>query len=212
MVINPSLVAKVIASSTAFPTTLATIASQETSSQMVALAVRGGGEALVDLTRAKFRTEALSGYGVVSALLFSQSMSMFNSIPKKMHDDDGEKNHWVEDSATVLLAVTSLISVIACLTTTFIFALCGMYTRNAVGMGNDLGYINFIEQTANIRKIGFKAMLISQYSMQSSFVVSIFLKFKGKLRILLGPIALIFSLWSMSVWGPIFRIAAETLF
>lgn len=211
MVINPSLVAKVIASSASVPTTLATIASQETSSQMVALAVRGGGEALVDLTRAKFRTEALSGYGVVSALLFSQSMSMFNSTPKKMLDDHGE-NHWVEDSATVLLAVTSLISVIACLTTTFIFALCGMYTRNAVGMGNDLGYINFIEQTANIRKIGFKAMLISQYSMQSSFVVSIFLKFKGKLRILLGPIALIFSLWSMSVWGPIFRIAAETLF
>ncbi|GFH54749.1 predicted protein [Chaetoceros tenuissimus] len=211
MVVNPSLVAKVIASSASFPTTLANIATQETSSQMVALAVRGGGEALVNLTRAKFRTEALSGYGVVSALLFSQSMSMFNSIPKKMQDDDGE-NHWVEDSATVLLAVTSLVSVIACLTTTFIFALCGMYTRNAVGMGNDLGYINFIEQTANIRKIGFKAMLISQYSMQSSFVVSIFLKFKGKLRMLLGPIALIFSLWSMSVWGPIFRIAAETLF
>ena len=211
MVINPSLFAKVITSSTSLPTTLATIASQETSSQMVALAVRGGGEALVHLGRAKFRTEALSGYGVVSALLFSQSMSMFNSIPKKMQDDDGE-NHWVEDSATLLLAVTSLISVIACLTTTFIFALCGMYSRNAVGMGNDLGYINFLEQTSNIRKIGFKAMLISQYSMQSSFVVSIFLKFKGKLRILLGPIALIFSLWSMSVWGPIFRIAAETLF
>jgi len=228
MLISSSLVAKSLISTTTMiltPQSIAPIVKTGKqileggfaglSSPAVALALRGGSavlEASLDPNRIKMKTEALGGYSVVSVLLLSQTMSLLNSAPKKLKNADDGKHFKIENAAIILLAVMSLVSVISCMTTTFSFSLIGMYAKNAVGMDNDAGYLKFLEATSKIRVTGFRSMVLSLYSMQIAFVISIFLKFKGKLMFILGPAALTLTVLSTSWWGPIIKIASETVF
>jgi len=160
-----------------------------------------------DLTRAMMRTEALSTYSVIAALLIISSVSIYNATPKKMKQNH-EKKSKIENYATSLFMFANILGVLSGLSTTIIFSLSGLYSKTALGLGNEIIFLEFLHSTMNVRKFGFKCMVTSLVTFKLCFVLSIFLNFKGKIGGIVSGIAALAAFLSSLKWMSVIQKAS----
>jgi hypothetical protein len=171
-----------------------------------ALALRGGAE-VMDLTRVRIRLEGLSAYGVVSSLMLNAALRLYSSSPKKL-----QKGETCANIAKILFAISVGSSVLAGAYTTVVFSLLGLYAKSAIGMGKDAACMEFMTGTEHMRLYAFDAFLVALIAFKSSFVLSLFLNYEGKLRWWASGIAAAVSLLSWYHWSTIMVIARNLLF
>ena len=191
-------------SSVALPSAVAVVAPE-----VAALALRGGGSPQVlDLTRVRIRLEGLQAYGVVTTLLMNAALRLYSGTPKKLQDGEQAAN-----VAKILFAISMGCSVLAGAYSTVVFALLGLYSKSALGLGKDEAFLEFFAETASIRDMGFHAFVIALISFKASFVLSLFLNYgEGKMRWWASGIAAIVSVLSYYHWSSIMTIAGRLLF
>ena len=185
--------------------------------------IRGGGaaaaaaDAAFDLTRARIRLEGLSAYGVTCALLMNAALRVFGSTPKtiqELPEKEGPERRRVraENIATVVFSASTCLSILCGLYTTIVFSMLALYSKTALGMGIDANYLKFFEMTASIRKSGFDMYVLSLLSFNGSFAMSLFLHYKGPMRMGLSGLAFVFTLFSWVNISRIMGLASVLLF
>jgi hypothetical protein len=185
--------------------------------------VRGGGgaaaaaDAAFDLTRARIRLEGLSAYGVTCALLMNAALRVFGGTPKtiqELPEKEGPERRRVraENIATVVFSASTCLSILCGLYTTIVFSMLALYSKTALGMGIDANYLKFFEMTASIRKSGFDMYVLSLLSFNGSFAMSLFLHYKGPMRMGLSGLAFVFTLFSWVNISRIMGLASVLLF
>jgi hypothetical protein len=161
----------------------------------------------MDLTRVRIRLEGLSGYGVVSALMMNAALRLYSSAPKKLQKGETHNN-----IAKILFAISVGASVLAGAYTTVVFSLLGLYAKSAIGMGKDAACMEFMADTEHMRLYAFDAFLVALIAFKSSFVLSLFLNYEGKVRWWASGITAVVSLLSWYHWSSIMGIAGKLLF
>ena len=53
----------------------------------------------------------------------------------------------MENRATVIFTVLSILCILSGVTTSIIFSFLGLYSKTALGMGNDEGFVKFFDAT-----------------------------------------------------------------
>lgn len=173
-----------------------------------AIALRcGGSQPPFDLTRARIRLEGLHSYGVVTTLMLNASLRLFSATPKPIKA--GEK---VNNIAKILFVGLIVASVLSGLYTTVVFGLLGMYAKTAIGLNKDLADMQFFEMTSSFRENAFHTFIISLLSFNSSFILSLFLNYEGKMRWWVAGSAAVLSVISWWQWSEIMSIASTLIF
>ena len=166
-----------------------------------------GGAAALDLGRTKLRLEGLHQYGVVTALLMNASLRLFSMTPKKL-DNDGS----LQDKAKVFFTAAVATTVVFSAYTVIVFSLLGLYSKRALGLGEDAAFVEFFQATTMIRESGFNAFILALVSFKSSFVLSLWLNFEGKMRWWLSGLVLGADLVGWYAWSTIAVLANKILF
>mmetsp|Transcript_23986 Transcript_23986/g.43484 ORF Transcript_23986/g.43484 Transcript_23986/m.43484 type:complete len:229 (+) Transcript_23986:65-751(+) len=182
------------------------------SSLAPAILLRGGGSPTVlDLAHIKIRLEGFHAYGVVTTLMLNAALRLFSSTPKaKEGMVEGES---VNNAAKLIFTAFILLSVISGLYTTVVFSLIGMYSKTALGLDKDVKTLNaFFASTQSIRDNAYHAFILSLVSFSSSFVLSLFLNYKGETRWWLVAVATALSLFSWWQWSTIIHAASQLIF
>lgn len=183
---------------------------QAVASMAPALLARGGGAADVpfDLTHVKIRLEGFHAYGVVTTLMLNASLRLFSATPRAKEGlINGET---INNAAKILFTALIVSSVISGLYTTVVFSLIGMYSKTALGLNKSV--FDFFAATQGIRDNAFHAFIISLISFNSSFILSLFLNYKGEMRWWVAAVAAALSLISWWQWNSIIHIASQLIF
>lgn len=185
----------------------------------VALVLRGGVvDTVLNMDRTKLRLDGLSQYAVVSGLLMNACLRLFSATPKNLEvcnpSDDLEKRRTQRgvNAAKVVFCMANGLSIIAGAYTTVVFSLLGLYSKTALGMGHDQEFLKFFEATLFYRQAAFDAFVLSLVSFELSFLSSLYINYKGKMRYLITGLALCFLLASFYHWATIMAIAGKLLF
>ena len=193
------------------------------------LGLRGGeslASAAFDLNRTRIRLEGLSAYGLIAILLMNSALALYTSVPKTIHTQAGggkdadsdsnitqnNKEMKMENRAAAAFTVLSMLCILSGVTTSVIFSFLGLYSKTALGMGNDEGFIKFFDATQSVRKFGFNSMITSLICFKGSFTISVFLYFKGKTRYALSAFTLLLCIISWLAWFPIITAASSILY
>lgn len=206
MLIQPAVTVVARAFSSTAPSLLASTAPATLSTAATSLIARGGATAL-DLGRTKLRLEGLHQYGVVTALLMNAALRLFSSTPKKL-ENDGSVQDKVKIGFTACVATTVVFSAY----TVIVFSLLGLYSKRALGLGMDAGFVEFFQATSFIRESGFTAFVLALVAFKSSFLLSLWLNFEGKMRWWLSGLVLGVDLIGWVGWSTIMYLANQTLF
>lgn len=186
---------------------------------VLSIATRGGGEAfapeatataaVLDIARVRMRLEGLQVYATLSALLTNACLRLYSSVHEtKSEEKRSTATSWAAD----LFFVCTVISVLSGSFTTIIFGLFSILSKTALGRGLDLEFLEFWKASAMIRESGFESFLCSLISFELSFVLSLFLKFKGRRRNLLLVLASVILLVSIRRWTSLLYLASKLLF
>jgi len=172
-----------------------------------------------DLDRVKIRLDGLSSYGVVTALIMNAGLRLYSATPKKMGTESGpddsaddKRRQKIENFTKVLFGFSVVASILAGAYTTVVFSLLGLYSKTALGLRRDLQYLEFISSTAQIRETAFDSFLLSLVAFEISFVSSIFLQYKGRVRWWLSGAATIAIFATFWQWSSIMTTASKLLF
>lgn len=186
----------------------------------VMVALRGGGAALelfahnkasaLDISRVRMRLEGLQVYATLCALLTNACLRLYSSV--KVSKDEKEKQKFSTRIALDLFYVCVVISVLFGSYTTIVFGLFSLLSKTALGRGYDTEFIEFWRHSTDIRESGFESFLYSLVAFELSFVLSLFLKFKGRRRIMLVALACIILAFSASRWTKLLFLASKYLF
>ena len=170
--------------------------------------VRGGtANTAFVLGRTKLRLEGLHQYGVVTALLMNAALRLFSSTPKKLNNDDS-----FEDKVKMFFTAFVATTVVFSAYTVIVFSLLGLYSKRALGLGQDAAFVEFFQATSVIRESGFTSFLLALLAFKSSFVLSLWLNFEGKMRWWLSGIVLGVDLAGWWAWSTIMTLANKILF
>jgi hypothetical protein len=171
----------------------------------------GGSPTVLDLAHIKVRLEGFHAYGVVTTLMLNAALRLFSSTPKAK--EGLVKGESVNNAAKFLFTAFILLSVISGLYTTVVFSLIGMYSRTALGLDKDVNTLNaFFSSTQSIRDNAYHAFILSVLSFNSSYVLSLFLNYKGETRWWLVAVATALSLFSWWQWSTIIHAASQLIF
>lgn len=143
---------------------------------VMTLAMRGGAAAkavALDLAKEKHHLEVLSSYGVLTVLILNSALRLYTST--KFKRDKTRKNDWV---ICCLFSIFAGTCVITGSFTGIMFQLLGIYSKSALAMGNDAGYLAFKEATLVFRRLGFHTFLTCLCSFVATFLIS----FKNMIR------------------------------
>uniref|UniRef100_A0A7S2LEJ3 Uncharacterized protein n=1 Tax=Leptocylindrus danicus TaxID=163516 RepID=A0A7S2LEJ3_9STRA len=90
----------------------------------------------------------------------------------------------VDNFVGVLFTVFCATTIISGAFTSIVFTLLTLYSKTALSFGEagQAKYLAFSEATHIFRVHGFRTFLVALYSFLVSFVLSLFLKLKGRLR------------------------------
>lgn len=168
-----------------------------------------------DIARASIRLEGLSSYALVAALLMNIGLRLYGSIPKKMNLTAEDTKHYkLENAAAMLSSVFGVICIITGMTTTIIFSFLGLYSKTALGMGNDAGFVEFFSATAGMRAVGFQSMRSCIFCLKGSFVTSTLLDFRGQgnFRYVIFSLSLVLCVMSWMQWSSIVKLAGGILY
>mmetsp|Transcript_27346 Transcript_27346/g.40430 ORF Transcript_27346/g.40430 Transcript_27346/m.40430 type:complete len:237 (-) Transcript_27346:298-1008(-) len=172
-------------------------------------------EKAFDIARARIRLEGLSSYALIAALLMNMALRLYGSIPKKMNLTAGDtKNYKLENAVAMLCSIFAIICIVMGMTTTIIFSFLGLYSKTALGMGNDAGFVEFFSATAEMRRVGFQSMCACIICLKGSLVTSTLLDFRdqGKFRYVMFSLSLVLSVLSWMAWNSIVKLAGGILF
>jgi len=169
--------------------------------------IRGGGE-ILDLTRARVGLESLDSYSVITTLLLNVSLSLFLSTPKKLDDNRPSYENW----AKIIFAIAVSMSVVFGGYSVLVFSLIGLYAKRALGFGKDEAFLQFIAATQGTRVGGFNSFLASLLLLKTSFILSVFINYEGKLRWWLAGLIIALDLIGWWKWSTIYVAARELVF
>lgn len=155
---------------------------------------------------------------VTTALLMNAALRIFSTTPKKMQDlteikdEDAKKLAKIENYVTIAFSALVTVTILSGMYTTITFSLLALYSKTALGMAIDDKYLEFFRMTEPIRQIGFDTYLISLLCFKGSFICSLFLTFKGRLRYWLSGVGSLFLLYSSYNINTIMKFASTLLF
>jgi hypothetical protein len=172
------------------------------------LFLRGGQATTVDLARTSIRLDSINSYAIITALLLNATLRLYSMTPKQMDSN----HHNLENIARLLFVLSAGLSMICGTYTTVVFSLLGLYSKTALGMGQDQAFLQFFAATDQIRKRGFDSFLLALLSFEVCFVASLFLNYDGKIRWWLLSLSSIVAIISWSHWQSIVAIAGNLLF
>ena len=195
-----------LATASNVPNLAVPLSSLTTSAAPVEL-IRGGAEVL-DLTRTRIGLEALHTFAVMTTLLMNASLRLFTSTPKKLD----EKRPSYENLAKIFFGICVAMSVVFGGYCVIVFSLMGLYSKGALGLGQDEALVEFLAQTEGIRAGGFNAFLASLLFFKCSFLSSVFINYEGKMRWWLAGLVLAVDLIGWWKWSTIHVLASKLIF
>ena len=151
------------------------VSSSSPSLDRVTTALRGGAllEAVLDVGRENLKLQAMTTYPTITALVMNASLRLYTSQKFEMGmDEHGNRPDGIKRLESVFKAST-ILCIVSGMFTAVLFSILGIYSREALGMGNNSGYVAFTAATAIYRKWGFRAFLTTCLSFVASFVISI---------------------------------------
>lgn len=157
-------------------------------------------------------------YSLTSALLMNAALRVFSSTPKKLKkikelpEGAERRQALTENVATVIFSTLTVVTIMSGLYTTIVFPLMALYSKTALGMGMDAAYLEFFAAMESVRKLGFDMYLLSLVSFGGSFVASLFLNYKGRMRYAMSGSALMCTLFSWVTIRKILKAASTAIF
>jgi len=139
--------------------------------------LRGGSTGAFNSALESQSMGVLSSYGVVTVLILNSALRLYTSSKFKK---DGSKYDWVAPS---LFNIFTGVCVISGAFTGVMFQLLNLYSKTALSMGNEAGYLAFKASTASFRKVGFYTFITCLATFTSSFVLTFYEKVKDDRRL-----------------------------
>eukprot|EP00591_Stephanopyxis_turris_P006673 CAMPEP_0195512182 /NCGR_PEP_ID=MMETSP0794_2-20130614/4225_1 /TAXON_ID=515487 /ORGANISM="Stephanopyxis turris, Strain CCMP 815" /LENGTH=239 /DNA_ID=CAMNT_0040639909 /DNA_START=87 /DNA_END=806 /DNA_ORIENTATION=+ len=143
--------------------------------------LRMNADVAFNMANESFKLQSIGGYSVVATLIMNLSLRLFGSTKSQSKDSK------VENIVGLIFTVFCVFSIITGAFTSIIFTLLTLYSKTALGFGpvGEDKYLAFFEATTRFREQGFYGFLASSFSFLISFVLSIFLRIKGKPRFII---------------------------
>mmetsp|Transcript_44973 Transcript_44973/g.88016 ORF Transcript_44973/g.88016 Transcript_44973/m.88016 type:complete len:234 (-) Transcript_44973:122-823(-) len=125
---------------------------------------------------------AIAGYSVVATLTLNSCLRLFTSTQLQ------SKSSKQKNIAGFLFCCFCSAAIVCGAFTSICFTLLTLYSKTALGMGvpGQAKYTAFSEATKEFRVQGFQAFIISISSFLASFILSLYIKLKGKTRYILS--------------------------
>lgn len=140
--------------------------------------LRGGSTGAFNSALESQHMGVLSSYGVVTVLVLNSALVLYLST--KYETKDGAKYDWVKP---FLFHLISGVCVLSGTFTGVMFQLLNIYSKTALSMGNEAGYLAFKAATAKFRKLGFYTFLTCLGTFTGTFVLSFYEKVKDDGRL-----------------------------
>mmetsp|Transcript_20239 Transcript_20239/g.29615 ORF Transcript_20239/g.29615 Transcript_20239/m.29615 type:complete len:235 (-) Transcript_20239:571-1275(-) len=124
-----------------------------------------------NISREGYNIQVLATYGTITALVMNACLRLYSStkFPKNTNTNkQGTKNLEI-----LFFAVTAL-CIISGTFTAVLFNILGIYSKSALGMQNDNGFLAFMAATKVYRIWGFRAFLTTLSSFVGSFLLSLY--------------------------------------
>jgi hypothetical protein len=145
------------------------------------LMLRGGGAAAaaaatavsLNLSRESFLIQELATYGTLTALVMNAALRMWSTTFSK---DQSTLVGYIFTISTALCIMTGAFTAI-------LFQLLVIYSKSALSMGNDEGYMAFRVATAMYRKWGFRCFLTEISTFVFSFAICLYNKLWNDARV-----------------------------
>ena len=139
----------------------------------------------LDASRVRLRLEGLQSYSTISALLMNASLRLFSATiqpeyPSSSKSSENSKTH-LHYMYNVFLAA-DILSVLLGAYTTIVFTMVSLYSKQALGRGLDIEFMNFYHATQVLRESGFATFVGSLMSFQLAFVGTLYCNLKGRKR------------------------------
>ena len=181
----------------------------------------------LDISRVRMRLEGLQAYGTLCALLANGCLRLYSSISVPTTSERNVDSVNGDDTTTTKKGFTKklrkrlaydgfflcvVLSVLSGAYTTVVFTLLPLYSKMALGRGYDKQFLEFWAATAQIRETGFTAFLSSLVSFEIAFVLSLYLRTRGRRKRMLVTVATIICLASFWEWTTVMKLASKYLF
>lgn len=142
--------------------------------QTIATTLRGGAtDAVFDLGRESLKLQSMATYSTITALVMNASLRLYTSQKFQTEvEENGKRPKGVRTLEGVFTGSTVL-CIVSGMFTAVLFNVLGIYSKEALGMRNESGYLAFAAATAIYRKWGFRAFLTTCISFIISFVTSV---------------------------------------
>ena len=163
----------------------------------------------LDIGRVRMRLEGLQLYATLTALLTNGCLRLYSCInPNKEPQEESRLEGIALDSFFVCTAI----SVLSGSYSTIVFGLLSLYSKTALGRGLDEPFLQFWSATTAIRESALESFLYTLISFEAAFILSLFLRFKGRRRKLLVTLACLLSFHSFRRWTQIMILSSRYLF
>lgn len=157
----------------ALPSSLSCLAIENCTPNLLSTVscLRGGATTtavVLDMAKEDQHLAVLASYSVLTVLVLNSALRIYTST--KFKRDRSKQYNWILPS---LFALSSGICVLTGAFTGIMFQLLAIYSRSALGMGNDAGYAAFKASTLVYRRLGFNTFLWCLGSFVSMFLISL---------------------------------------
>lgn len=154
----------------AFPAALSTEATVGTVSLTtlnLLRTMRGGAVAstVIDFSRESLTIQGMATYGAITALMMNASLRLFTATNFKNEQSRIVRNMFYISSALCLISGAF---------TAILFQLLTIYSKSALGMSNDEGYLAFKAATRVYRNLGFRCFLTEMISFVVAFMAGFY--------------------------------------
>jgi hypothetical protein len=175
----------------------------------VSLFLRGGGQSTLDLTRVSMRLDGFNSYAIIAALLLNATLKLYCMTPKQIESGGNISTGKV---ATILFVLFAGSSLICNAYSALVFSLLSLYSKTALGLGQDAAFLEFFAATSVVRRRAFHSLLAALLSFKLCFTTSLYIHYNGKIRWWLVSIATIVGILSWMHWQSVISIAGDLLF
>lgn len=146
------------------------VLATETASLAFLQTLRGGAStsatsAILDLSRESLFVQGMATYATVSALIMNAALRMFTST-----NFSNEQNTIVSNA----FHATTALCILTGTFTTILFQLVTIYSKSALAMGNDEGFLAFKAATSAFRIWGFRCFLTEMMTFMVSFMSKLY--------------------------------------
>ena len=131
---------------------------------ILAFGVGKSSATMISLGREAYNLQSMAAYSTVTALIMNASLRLYTS----------QKFSQESKIPSALFTAATTLCIISGIYTAVLFNVLGIYSKESLGMGNDIGYIAFQQATAVYRKWGFRSFLATCISFVGGFMLSVF--------------------------------------